>query len=201
MRGKGLESRMMGNYHVRFGKESSGPLHEKMRAHCETDAGKGGLVHHLGILYMLAVSSLSTYGILLAGWSANSKYAFLGSKWPNKDVILYLKQTVSEKFIERALLPLMDTLCVTPYFFVICGIINSSSMKIDKNLRGSKVKIPLKMNNPQVTKAFNSLVGTSEAIRLLSIYFLKKIHFVFIKASRSYIRVSHPENPVSKSKS
>ena len=34
---------------------------------------------NLGILYMLAVSSLSTYGILLAGWSANSKYAFLGS--------------------------------------------------------------------------------------------------------------------------
>ena len=33
----------------------------------------------LGILYMLAVSSLATYGILLAGWSANSKYAFLGS--------------------------------------------------------------------------------------------------------------------------
>nr|AVP25169.1 NADH dehydrogenase subunit 1 [Pertusaria plittiana] len=34
---------------------------------------------NLGILYILAVSSLSTYGILLAGWSANSKYAFLGS--------------------------------------------------------------------------------------------------------------------------
>ena len=33
---------------------------------------------NLGILYMLAVSSLATYGILLAGWSANSKYAFLG---------------------------------------------------------------------------------------------------------------------------
>ena len=33
----------------------------------------------LGILYVLAVSSLATYGILLAGWSANSKYAFLGS--------------------------------------------------------------------------------------------------------------------------
>ncbi len=31
---------------------------------------------NLGILYMLAVSSLATYGILLAGWSANSKYAF-----------------------------------------------------------------------------------------------------------------------------
>jgi len=34
---------------------------------------------NLGILYILAMSSLATYGILLAGWSANSKYAFLGS--------------------------------------------------------------------------------------------------------------------------
>ena len=33
----------------------------------------------LGMLFNLAVSSLSGYGILLAGWSANSKYAFLGS--------------------------------------------------------------------------------------------------------------------------
>lgn len=39
----------------------------------------------------------------------------------------------------------------------------------------SKVKILLKMNNPQVTKAFNSLVGTSEAIRLLSINSNSKI--------------------------
>src|SRR6201985_1134488 len=30
---------------------------------------------NLGLLYMLAVSSLATYGILLAGLSANSKYA------------------------------------------------------------------------------------------------------------------------------
>ena len=69
---------------------------------------------NLGILYMLAVSSLSTYGILLAGWSANSKYAFLGSKWPNKDVNLYLKQTVSEKFRKQILFILLGTLCVTP---------------------------------------------------------------------------------------
>src|SRR6202035_4836989 len=33
----------------------------------------------LGILYTFALSSLGVYGVLLAGWSANSKYAFLGS--------------------------------------------------------------------------------------------------------------------------
>ena len=43
----------------------------------------------LGILYMLAVSSISTYGILLAGWSANSKYAFLGSLRSTAQLISY----------------------------------------------------------------------------------------------------------------
>ena len=44
---------------------------------------------NLGLLYMLAVSSLSTYGILLAGWSANSKYAFLGSLRSTAQLISY----------------------------------------------------------------------------------------------------------------
>ena len=38
---------------------------------------------------MLAVSSLATYGILLAGWSANSKYAFLGSLRNTAQLISY----------------------------------------------------------------------------------------------------------------
>ena len=38
---------------------------------------------------MLAVSSLATYGILLAGWSANSKYAFLGSLRSTAQLISY----------------------------------------------------------------------------------------------------------------
>jgi NADH-ubiquinone oxidoreductase chain 1 len=38
---------------------------------------------------MLAVSSLGTYGILLAGWSANSKYAFLGSLRSTAQLISY----------------------------------------------------------------------------------------------------------------
>ncbi len=44
---------------------------------------------NLGILYVLAVSSLATYGILLAGWSANSKYAFLGSLRSTAQLISY----------------------------------------------------------------------------------------------------------------
>ena len=43
----------------------------------------------LSILYILAVSSLATYGILLAGWSANSKYAFLGSLRSTAQLISY----------------------------------------------------------------------------------------------------------------
>lgn len=34
---------------------------------------------HLGALYLFAVSSLAVYGIIRAGWSSNSKYAFLGA--------------------------------------------------------------------------------------------------------------------------
>jgi len=44
---------------------------------------------NLGIFYLLGVSSLSTYGILLAGWSANSKYAFLGSLRSTAQLISY----------------------------------------------------------------------------------------------------------------
>lgn len=33
----------------------------------------------LSILYIFAISSLNVYGIITAGWSSNSKYAFLGS--------------------------------------------------------------------------------------------------------------------------
>lgn len=33
----------------------------------------------LSLLYLLAVSSLGVYGIVLSGWSSNSRYAFMGS--------------------------------------------------------------------------------------------------------------------------
>ena len=45
--------------------------------------------YSLGTLYILAVASISGYGILLAGWSANSKYAFLGSLRSTAQLISY----------------------------------------------------------------------------------------------------------------
>jgi len=43
----------------------------------------------VSILYTLALSSLGVYGVLLAGWSANSKYAFLGSLRSTAAMISY----------------------------------------------------------------------------------------------------------------
>ena len=43
----------------------------------------------LGLVYILTVSSLSIYGILIAGWSSNSKYAFLGALRATAQMISY----------------------------------------------------------------------------------------------------------------
>lgn len=44
---------------------------------------------NVGILYIFAVSSLGVYGIILAGWSSNSKYAFLGALRSTAQMVSY----------------------------------------------------------------------------------------------------------------
>ena len=44
---------------------------------------------NLSILFILAISSLNVYGIIIAGWASNSKYAFLGSLRSAAQMISY----------------------------------------------------------------------------------------------------------------
>ena len=44
---------------------------------------------NVGIMYIFAVSSLGVYGIIVAGWSSNSRYAFLGSLRSAAQMISY----------------------------------------------------------------------------------------------------------------
>jgi NADH-quinone oxidoreductase subunit H len=43
----------------------------------------------IGILYILAIGSLAVYGVILAGWASNSKYAFLGGLRSSAQLISY----------------------------------------------------------------------------------------------------------------
>jgi NADH-quinone oxidoreductase subunit H len=44
---------------------------------------------NLGVLLVFAITSLEVYGIIMAGWSSNSKYAFLGSLRSTAQMISY----------------------------------------------------------------------------------------------------------------
>jgi len=53
------------------------------------DAGAVLADINVGILYLFAVSELGVYGVIMAGWASNSRYAFLGSMRSTAQMVSY----------------------------------------------------------------------------------------------------------------
>ncbi len=65
---------------------------------------------NVGVLYLFAVSSMGVYGIVMAGWASNSRYAFLGAMRSASQMVSY---EVSMGFVMICVLMTAGTLNLT----------------------------------------------------------------------------------------
>jgi NADH-quinone oxidoreductase subunit H len=72
---------------------------------------------NVGLLYLLAISSLGVYGIIMGGWASNSKYPFLGSLRSAAQMVSY---EVSIGFVLITVILLAGTMSLT-------GIVNNQA--------------------------------------------------------------------------
>ncbi len=77
---------------------------------------------NVGILYLLAISSLGVYGIILSGWASNSRYPFLGALRSAAQMVSY---EVSIGFILVTILVKVGSLSLTDVVLAQSGGISS----------------------------------------------------------------------------
>src|SRR6202140_4130679 len=104
----------------------------------------------IGVLWVFAVSSLGVYGIVLAGWSSNSKYPFLGGIRSSSQMISY---------------ELSLALSVVP-IFMICRTLNLSEIVKYQTVNGWLISpiwikgislFPLSINGQEIIHSFSIL--------------------------------------------
>ncbi len=105
---------------------------------------------NVGVLWVFAVSSLGVYGIVLAGWSSNSKYPFLGGIRSTSQMISY---------------ELSLALSVVP-IFMICRTLNLSEIVKYQTVNGWLISpiwikgislFPLSINFQEILHSFDIL--------------------------------------------
>lgn len=101
---------------------------------------------NLGLLFLFAFSSLGVYGIIISGWSSNSKYAFLGSLRSSAQFISYeismglllipiilFSQTLNISEIVLAQSNIFFVIPLFPFFilFLITGLAETNRVPFD----------------------------------------------------------------------
>lgn len=101
---------------------------------------------NLGILFLFAFSSLGVYGIIISGWSSNSKYAFLGASRSSAQFISYeismglllipiilFSQTLNISEIVLAQIDIFNIIPLFPFFilFLITGLAETNRVPFD----------------------------------------------------------------------
>ena len=75
-----------------------------------------------GLLYILAMTSLGVYGVIIAGWASNSKYAFLGALRSAAQIVSYE---------------------IAMGFALVCVLMASQSMNLGDIVNGQQSKVGL----------------------------------------------------------